>query len=446
MPKSPVTLGRVLRLALPAAAAAAATPLLGVVDAGILGRSSAPLEVGAVGLAGAVFSTLYWTFAFLRMSTAALSAQAVGEDDEQEARAVLARSVGLGVLIGVALLVLRPVIGPIAFAALQSGSTASPSTFAAARTYFEIRLWAAPAALGTYAAVGWLTGRGRTAVVMLAAIVMTGLNAILDAVFVIQAGWGAAGIALGTAIAEVVGLVCIGLGVVLVLSEKGIRAHWTRAFRWDPATIGRLLVLNRDIFIRTLLLVAAFAFFTQRSSGWGDVVLSANQILLQLFLLTGLALDGPAIAAESLVGQAVARRDREDFRATLRYTGLATAMAAAPFAAAYGLGGGAIIDAMSTSAPIREAGRAFMPWVAVSPLVVALCFLLDGIFVGAARSRDMRDAMLISAAAYLAAWWAGTSLWGPHGHWAAFLTFFVVRGITLLVRVPRIDALLATAR
>ena len=433
---APVTFGRVVALALPAAAASAATPLLGVVDAWVLGRSANPLEVGAVGLAAAVFSAMYWTCGFLRMSAAGLAAQAAGRGDEAEARAVLVRSVLIAMGIGVTLLAAGPLIRQVAFGALRTGSAASAETFVAAETYFSIRLWAAPAALASYAATGWLTGRGRTAVAMAATVGMTVLNGVLDWVFVERAGMGAEGIALGTAIAEVAGLVFTALGIGWVLGETGWRAHWQTAFVAKASVVADLFATNRDLFIRTLLLVGSFVFFTQRSSSWGDVTLAANQILIQLFLLTGLALDGPAIAAESLVGAAVARRDAAAFSAVLRYAGAATAIAAAPFSIAYAALGPAIVSAMTTDSAIAATAQSYMPWVAFSPVAVALCFLLDGVFVGAGRGRDMRNMMIISVLIYLASWFALTQVFGAQGHWAAFMLFFLVRGGTLAARLP----------
>ncbi|MEO1311903.1 MAG: MATE family efflux transporter, partial [Pseudomonadota bacterium] len=422
---SPITFSRVVALALPAAAASAATPLLGLIDAVALGRSPDPLEVGAVGLAGAVFSALYWTFGFLRMSTSGLAAQATGEGSEGAVRAVLARSVLLGALIGLALLALRPLIETIAFAGLRIESEASEATFAAALEYFGIRLWAAPAALATYAATGWLTGRGHTGVVLAATLAMTSLNAGLDWWFVAVRNEGAAGVALGTAIAEAAGLGFTALGCLWVAARKGGAFHqWRGALRADPAAFAKLFATNRDVFIRTALLVFSFVFFTQRSSSWGDVTLAANQILLQLFLLTGLALDGPAIAAESLVGQAVGRGDRAAFDRTLKYAAWATALAALPFALAYLALGDLILSLMTTSEPIRAEAGAHLAWVALSPLAVALAFLLDGIFIGATRGKDLRDMMIASFAVYMALWFALAPAFGNHGHWAAFILYF----------------------
>ncbi|MEM7677162.1 MAG: MATE family efflux transporter [Myxococcota bacterium] len=441
MSESSVTFYRVVQLALPAAAASAATPLLGLIDAWALGRSADPLQVGAVGLAAAIFSALYWTSGFLRISAAALVARAAGAGDEPQTRAILVRTLGLGALFGLILLAARPLLEPAAFTLLRTGSAASEETFVAAQEYFRIRLWAAPAALAAYAATGWLTGRGRTAVVMFATLAMTILNAALDWYFVAIKNQGAAGVAKGTQIAEIVGLFLMGLGILFVLSRDGLGRHWHRAFHLDRADMIELFTMNRDIFIRTFLLVAVFAFFTQQSSGWGDVTLAANQILVQLLLLTGLALDGPAIAAESLVGRAVARSDRANYRRIFRYAAYASALAAAPFALAYGVFQSSIVDFMTTDPAIKEATRTFIPWVALSPIVVAVCFLLDGIFIGAGRSQQMRDGMIVSIFVYLIAWYGLTAAFGAHGHWAAFLVFFAVRGGTLVAWLPRVEAL-----
>ncbi|MEO1336434.1 MAG: MATE family efflux transporter, partial [Myxococcota bacterium] len=361
--------------------------------------------------------------------------------DEPQTRAILVRTLGLGALFGLGLLLARPLLEPAAFALLRTDSAASEETFQAAQAYFRIRLWAAPAALAAYAATGWLTGRGRTAVVMFATLAMTLLNAALDWYYVVIEDQGAAGVAKGTQIAEIFGLVVMGLGILFVLREEGLRSHWQRAFRFDRRDMIELFAMNRDIFIRTFLLVAVFAFFTQRSSSWGDVTLAANQILIQLLLLTGLALDGPAIAAESLVGGAIARSDYVNYRRTVRFAAYASALAAAPFALAYGVFQTSIAEFMTTDPAVREALHTFIPWVAISPIVVAICFLLDGIFVGAGRSQQMRDGMIISIVVYLIAWYSLTAVFGAHGHWAAFMVFFAVRGGTLLMWLSRVEAM-----
>lgn len=446
-PQAPITYARALALAWPASVAAAATPLLGVIDAWALGRSARPLDIGAVGLAAAIFSTLYWTCGFLRMGTAGLTAQATGRGDEGEARAVLARAAVLGLGLGCLFALVQAPVSAAAFRLMGAGSQASADTMAAAREYFAIRIWAAPAALLTYGLVGWLMARGRTGVVMATSLLATGLNAALDYWFVVVLQSGAQGVALGTAIAETAAALLAVAGVALELArEGGVRAHWRKALILNPVGIKRMLTINRDIFVRTILLTVSFAWFVQRSATFGDVTLSANQVLLQLMLTTGLALDGAAIAAETLAGQAIGAGDRARYRAAVFKTSVLAGVAASAFALVYALAGDGIVAGLVESEAIRAAAHELAPWLAVSPLIVATCFQLDGVFVGAARAREMRDSMIVSAAVYFPLSLALTHWFGAHGLWAAFMVYFLLRAATLMRVLPRIGADIAAAK
>ncbi len=441
--KTTITYGEILRLAWPASVAAAVTPLLGAIDVWALAQSSRPLDIAAIGLGSVIFSLAYWTFGFIRMSVAGLTAQAAGAEDEAEARASLVRGGVIGGAIGVALVALQIPIGLAAFQLLGTGSEASAETLAHGRTYFDIRIWGAPFALASYAAFGWLTARGRTDFLMAASLFMTILNIGLDYLFVVGFGWGAAGVAYGTLIAEVAGFfAAMGFVLMLLKNHGGVKSHWRPEEFWKAERLSRTVAINFDIFIRTLLLAFCFAWFVQRSGAFGDVTLAANQALLQLFLFTGLALDGTAIAAETLVGQAVGARDRAAGKArylqAVRKTFLLGCVAAVFFTAFYWITGAELIALLTPEGPIRDAMNAYMPWVIVSPLIVVIGFQLDGIFIGATRSREMRDSMIISAPIFIAAsiWLANS--WGNHGLWTAFSLYFVMRAATLAIWLPRI--------
>ncbi|MEM8988679.1 MAG: MATE family efflux transporter [Pseudomonadota bacterium] len=436
-----VSFGRILALAWPVAIASASAPLLGLVDAWAIGRSDTPLAVGAVALGGVIFATLYWAFGFLRMSAAGGVAQAVGRGDEEGARVVLAHGVAIGLVVGTGLALLQAPIGAAAFFALASGAATSDATFEAARSYYAIRIWAAPAALGAFAILGWLSGRGLTGAVMAVSVGMNVLNVILDYWFVLGLGMGAAGVALGTAIAEVFGLVLsAGFALWALRKSGGVKAAWSRARLFDKAALKSAFVLNRDIFIRTLILVTIFSWFTKHSAAYGDVVLSANQILLQLVLMTGLALDGVAIAAEALVGRAIGDKSYPAYRDTVRKSAVLAAAAAALFSLAYLVFGGPIAGMMTTSEAVRAAVEAHFLWAALSPVALAACFFLDGVFIGAMRGRELRNAMLQSGALYVATWFVLAPSFGNHGHWAAFGLFFLFRAFTLWAVLPRIGA------
>ncbi len=433
----------ILRLAWPASVAASVTPLLGAIDVWALAQSARPLDIAAVGLGSVIFSLAYWTFGFIRMSVAGLTAQAAGGEDEPEARASLVRGAMIGGAVGAALVLLQIPVGYFSFELLSTGSEASAETLANGRTYFDIRIWGAPFALASYAAFGWLTARGRTDYLMAVSVFMTAINIVLDYWFVVGLGWGAAGVAAGTLIAEIAGFLVAVLFVLSVMkSHGGLAAHWCPEDFWHPARVKRTLSINFDIFIRTLLLAFCFAWFVQRSGAFGDATLAANQALLQLFLFTGLALDGTAIAAETLVGQAMGARDRVAAKArylmAVRKTFILASAAAVAFVLFYWIAGDALIALLTPEGPIRADMNAYMPWVIVSPLIVVIGFQLDGIFIGATRATEMRDSMIISAFIFLPAslWFAGQ--WGNHGLWAAFSLYFLLRAATLAIWLPRI--------
>ena len=439
-----ISYARIFALAWPASVASSVTPLLGAVDVWALAHSPRPLDVAAIGLGSVIFSLAYWSFGFIRMSVAGLTAQAVGAEDETEARASLARGACIGAGIGFLLVLLQIPIGYFSFKALGVGSQASEQTFEAAQTYFAIRIWGAPFALATYAAFGWFSARERTDYLMIVSVAMTLLNIALDYLFVVHFNFGAAGVAAGTLIAEVAGFfACLIFIVMMLKTHGGLENHWRVADFWEREKIRRTVSVNRDIFIRTFILAFSFAWFVQRSGAFGDVPLAANQTLLQLFLFTGLALDGTAIAAETLVGQAMGARDKiaglERYKLAVRRTFEMAMLASIVFVFIYWLGGDWLTALLTPEGALRDATRAYMPWVIISPLIVVVGFQLDGIFIGATRAKEMRDSMLISAPIYIIA-----SIWlsdkfGNHGLWAAFSLYFILRAVTLWIYMPRLQ-------
>lgn len=438
-----VSYREIFRLAWPASVAASVTPLLGAVDVWALGQSSRPLDIAAVGLGAVIFSLAYWTFGFIRMSVAGLAAQAAGAEDEPETRAALARGASIGAGIGLTLVLLQWPIGALAFELLGVGSEASAETLSSGRDYFDIRIWGAPFSLASYAGFGWLAARGRTDYLMAASVLMTSLNIVLDYLFVVRIDLGAEGIAAGTLIAEISGFFAVLCFVLLIMkAHGGVLSHWRPHEFFKPSRLKRTVTVNLNIFVRTLLLAFSFAWFVQRGGAFGDVTLAANQTLLQLFLFTGLALDGTAIAAESLVGRALGARDkargRVRYLSAVRRTFILAIIASIAFAAIYGLAGGALIAFLTPDGAIREAAETYLPWVVVSPLIVVIGFQLDGIFVGATRSKEMRNSIILSTAAFLPGSLWLMNLTGNHGLWAAFSVYFLIRALALGLWLPRI--------
>lgn len=431
---APVTHRRVLGIALPIAVSNAAVPLLGAVDTAVVGRLGA-VEVGAVGLGAIVLAFIFGLFNFLRMSTTGLVAQATGAGDHAEAGAHLLRALVLGLGIGAAL-----ILGQVLIFRLAMGlSPASEAVEATARLYLGIRIWGVPATVAIYAITGWLIGVARTRAVLVLQLGMNLFNAGLSILFVLGFGWGVAGCATATLIAEY-----FGLGVGLWLARHALARAWrearsaARLFARDR--VARLVRVNGDIMLRSLLLQLSFASFIFLSAAEGDLQLAANQVLMQLIELTAFALDGFAFAAEALVGQAVgARRPDTVRRATLLSTqwGVAGALA---MSVVFLLFGGALIDLLTTLPELREAARAYLPWVIAFPLVGILAWMLDGVFIGATLTGEMRKAMLVAAAGYAVCVAVSMPLIGNGGLWLSLLVLNALRGVMMARWYPQAEA------
>ncbi|MFP3943254.1 MAG: MATE family efflux transporter [Alphaproteobacteria bacterium] len=431
------THARVFAIAWPIILANAATPLTGIVDTAVIGRLGEPALLGAIAVGALIFNFLYWGFGFLRMGTTGLTAQAEGAGDELQVRAWMARAAALGAACGLALLILQWPIAQGAFGLLEASSAVESE----AGAYLSLRIWGAPAALTVYAAMGWFIGLGQSRKVLALTVFQNGVNAALDILFVAGFGWGVEGVAIGTALAEwSAGLLALAL-ILLTLRERNRRTGplaLPRAELTDPLQLGRMLAVNRDIFIRTLLLISAFAWFTAQGAAAGDVTLAANHVLLQFVAFSAFFLDGFAFAAETLVGRAVGARAPVLLAdAVRRSTHLAVA-AAALLSLGFWLAGPLFIHELSADDAVRAAAVTFLPWAALQPLAAVWCFQFDGIFIGATRGREMRNAMILSFAFYLAAWKALEGPLGNHGLWLAFVGFFLIRGVTLWAYYPAV--------
>jgi MATE family multidrug resistance protein len=306
-----------------------------------------------------------------------------------------------------------------------------------ARTYLSIRIWGAPATIAIYALTGWLIAMERTRGVLTLQLLMNAVNIGLDLLFVLGMGWGVAGVAAATLIAEWSGLM---LGLWLCRSAFAGEAwrDWARVF--DPVRLKRMAQVNGDILIRSVILQVSFTSFLFFGAGLGDVTLAANQILVQFIGITAYALDGFAFAAEAIVGQTLGRRDRPALR---RAAVLASGWGGG---AAVGMAGGVLvagpglIDVMTTAPAVREAARLYLPWMAAAPVIGVTAFMLDGIFIGATETRVLRNAMILSGLIYAMALWLLLPAFGNHGLWAALMVLYTVRGVTLAVRYPALEA------
>lgn len=414
----------ILRIALPVMLSNVSTPLIGVVDTAIVGRIPDPAYIGAVALGALVFTFVFWAFGFLRMGTTGLTAQALGAGDGEELVAGLGRALLIAAVVGTVLIGLQWPIRELAFGLIEG----SDRVEGLARDYFDIRIWAAPATLANYALLGWFIGMGRTDIGLVLQLVLNLANIALDAYFVLVLGLDVRGVALGTLLAEYLA-VLVGLVVAIVhIRRNGARLSLARLLLADR--LRRTLAVNRDIMIRSLALIFVFVWFMAQGARHGDVTLAANAVLMQFVSVSAYFLDGLAFAAEALVGRAVGARNRADFRAAVRLTTVWAVAVALLISVAFLLVGPWVVDALTTDSATRTAARDYLPWAALAPLAGVWAFQLDGIFIGATRSVEMRNAMLVSLAVFLLAWWL-LQPWGNHGLWAALYVNYLARTLSL---------------
>ena len=422
---SAITHARVLKIAAPVVLSNATVPLLGAVDTAVIGQMGQAAPLGAVGMGAIILATLYWAFGFLRMSTSGLAAQAQGAGDMAERTAVLLRALAVAVAAGFVLIAAQGLLFAGAFAV----SPASAEVEGLAREYLGIRIWGAPATISIYALTGWLVGMERTRGVLVLQLWQNGLNVVLAMWFVLGLGWGVWGAGFATLIAEVTGLL-----LALWLARDGFAAAALRAALlrvWDAVALRRMFAVSRDIMLRTVLLQLSFTTFVFLGARFGDVTLAANQVLMQFIEVTAYALDGFAIAAETLVGQAMGARALGDIRRAGRISMQWGFGGAAALALCFAVLGGPIIDLMTTAPEVRAEARQFLWWLVAAPLIGVASWIYDGIFIGALMTREMVKTMALSVACYVAALVVLIPTMGNHGLWAALMVLNTARGLSM---------------
>ncbi len=431
-PGGQITHRRVLRIAIPIVISNATVPILGAVDTGVVGQIGEAAPIGAVGIGAIIISSLYWFFGFLRMGTTGLTGQALGAGRMGEVTAILTRVVMVGAVGGLAILALQV---PLFWAAFQL-SPASEQVEGLARGYMTIRVWSAPAAIAIFGVTGWLIAQERTRAVLVLQLWMNGLNIVLDLWFVLGLGWGVNGVAFATFLAEWTGL---ALALWLCRSTFSTPAwrDWTRVF--DKDRLRRMMLVNTDILIRSLMLMGIFVSFLFLGSDFGDVTLAANQILLQFIEITAHALDGFAFAAEALVGQAVGRSSVDHLRRSIAVSTVWALIGTALLTLVFLLWGGNIVDLMAKSPEVRAEAREYLNYMLLVPVLGVASWMLDGVFIGATRTADMRNMSILSTVAFVVAVALLVPAYGNHGLWIAFLFSFVARAVTLGARYPALE-------
>ncbi len=418
----------VLAIAVPMTLAYLTTPLIGLVDTAVVGNLGDAALLGGLAAGAIVFDIVFATFNFLRSGTTGLVAQAFGRGDTKEEQAVLLRAIIMSLVIGILFAALAPVIS-------QGGGWfigAEQRVLEAMDVYVRVRLLGAPFSLANYAVLGYVLGRGEGKLGLLLQLALNGANIALAIFLGLHMGWGVAGVAWGAVLGEAIGL---AIGAAVLARRFGIASRPSLRRIFDPTALLAMMTLNRDIMIRSFVLLAAFALFTRAGAHLGTLTLAANAVLMNFFLVGGYFLDGFASAAEQLAGRAIGAGSERAFTRAIRITtvwgfvlsGLATIV--------FLLFGSQLVAVVTTAEDVRAATVAFIPWAAFTAMSGVLAFQMDGVFIGATWSRDMRNMMLLSFAAYLVMLFVLAPAFGNHGLWASLHVFLLARGLSLLSRL-----------
>lgn len=400
------------------------TPLLGITDTAVVGQFANAALIGGLAIATIIFDLLFGTFNFLRSATTGLVAQAYGRDDELEQKAVFWRSMLIGLVSGLVILLLHSVIISLGLYLMD----ASVEVAKAAREYFTIRVFSAPAALMNYALLGYVLGLGKGRLGLVLQIIINGTNIALSFALGLGLEWGLSGVAIATVIAEVLGL-AIGLFIVM----RGFKGSppLSRSHIFHRASIMKLMALNGDIMIRSFALVGAFAWLTRMGGQFGDETLAANAILMNFLMLSGYLLDGFATAAEQLAGRAIGANYRPAFIKTVKLTLYWGFLLAGILMVIFIILGPWLINLITNEPTVRSIATQYYIWAALISITGVLAFQMDGIFIGATWSADMRNMMLISLAGFIALSVIFTEFWGNHGLWISLNAFMLMRGASL---------------
>ncbi len=422
----------ILKLALPNIVSNITVPLLGLVDLALMGHLDSEVYIGAIALGGVLFNFIYWGFSFLRMSTSGFTAQAYGEKDGSKSVNILARAL---LVVAFASLLILSLQAPIAWASFKViGGSADVE--ALAKSYFGIRIWAAPAALSLFVFSGWFLGMQNARYPMIIAILVNVVNIILSVFFVFALKMNSNGVALGTAISQYV-----GLATALILFNKRYR-HLIKAISKKAILDVHLLVqffkVNTDIFIRTFCIILVFTFFTSKSASMNDTILAVNSLLIQLLLFFSFFIDGFAYAGEALVGKYIGAGNIPNLKKVVKLLFVWGFGLAIVFTLTYLPGVNLILKVLTSQTEVIEGAQAFLPWVILVPVASFASFIWDGIYIGATASKAMRNTLLISTFVFFApVYYFLNPILGNHALWLGMILFMFMRGVVQTILYKR---------
>ncbi|ROV57680.1 MATE family efflux transporter DinF [Vibrio ponticus] len=418
---------QVLSLAIPMVLSNVTVPLLGLVDAAVIGHLEHAWYLGGVALGGMVISVTFWLLGFLRMSTTGLAAQACGASERHQLGLVFVQGLMMALGFACCILALHPWLSDFIF----NYSDASAEVKHYAEQYFTVRIWSAPAALANFVLLGWLLGTQNAKAPMWMVIITNLTNILLDILFVIGFGWKVEGAALASVIADYSGA-SFGLLCVAHTWKKQQLPAFFSLLKETSNGIMRFVKLNRDIFLRSLCLQATFTFMTFQGASFGDEIVAANAVLMSFLMLISYGMDGFAYAMEAMVGKAIGAKDRQQLSQSLVGTFFWSFIICTTLTVIFAAAGSGLINLITDIDSVHDTALNYLPWLVAMPLVSMWCFLLDGIFIGATKGREMRNGMFVATSCFFAMFYLFSDL-ENHALWLAMLSFMAMRGITLAI-------------
>ena len=417
---------QILRLAIPNILSNLSVPLLSSVDTALVGHLSQVYYIGAVAVGGLIFNFVYWGFGFLRMGTTGLTAQAYGNQNKVQSLSLLIWALLVALACSILLILLQYPILKISLYLVQASTEVELN----AAVYFKIRIYAAPATLSLYAIHGWFLGMQNARYPLYITILVNIVNILCSLLFIIGLGMKSDGVALGTVIAQYAGLIFSVILFMVSYRDLGIHFNWAEILRLTE--LKRFFGLNFDIFVRTLFLIFTFSFFTAKSAEINDDILAVNTILLQLWMLFSYGIDGFAFASESLVGKYIGAKNRMDTKSIIRLIFIWGTGLGLVFTITFFLFGKPILSIYTNNADLIQLANSFLLWTIFAPVINSICYIWDGIYLGATATQAMRNSTFIAAIViFLPVYYLSIDALGNNGLWLALISFMIARGLTL---------------
>ncbi len=423
------TLNRnILRLAIPSILASITIPLVGIVDTAIVGHLSDAHAIGGVAIGSMLFDLLYWNFGFLRVGTGGMTAQAYGRNDKRGMANILTQS--LGTALGAAMFIW--LIQSLFLDFVLWVVPCSPAVDDFARRYFFIRIWGAPATLSLLALKGWYIGMQNTIIPMVCDLVVNVVNIAASYYLAVMTPIGAIGVAHGTVVAQYSGVFVALLMLVVKYRDILKVAKIKEALHWNE--FKHLFTLNSNLFVRSLCFMVVYAGFTAFATAYGDTELAVSSIMMKLFMLFSYFIDGFAYAGEALTGKFWGRKDRKSIVSVVRILFYWTTGVAIVCTAAYYFGGDWMLHIMTNDLGIIYASQPYMIWLTLMPLLGCYAFMWDGIFIGAAAGKAVRDCMICAMLGFVIFYFACRGMWGIQTLYAAYFIHLLIRAMYLTFR------------